>query len=140
MPDVIRKINQLLESNDEFCRRIERSIEEIREEVRDLGDIVRNQAHNTQNENYEVNEVEEVIKLPVLEAVSRPNIPLIKPSPVNTHRYGKEENHRVMAYIAETMDLDYQEGDTEENNMYRKTSVKEILKKCKLIRPLISVK
>lgn len=52
--DVIRKINQLLESNDEFCRRIERSIEEIREEVRDLGNIVRNQAQNTQNENRKI--------------------------------------------------------------------------------------
>lgn len=73
--------------------------------------------------------MEEVIQLPILDTASSPNIPLVKPNPVNTYRYGKEENHRVMAYIAETMDLNYQEDDTEENNMYRKTSVKEILRK-----------
>lgn len=52
--DVVRKINQLLESNNEFCQRIQNSIEEIREEVRDLGAIVRSQAHNTQNENRKI--------------------------------------------------------------------------------------
>lgn len=53
----------------------------------------------------------------------------MKSTPNSTHLYGKEEHHRIMAFVAETMGLLYNENDTEQNNDFRIESIKQIMKR-----------
>lgn len=40
--NVVRKINELLEKNEQFCQRIERRMDQMTEEIGELSTIVRN--------------------------------------------------------------------------------------------------
>ncbi|KAG1438647.1 hypothetical protein G6F56_012573 [Rhizopus delemar] len=102
-------------------------MDQMTEEIGELSKIVRNL--NKNNVTNETIEVEQAIQLPALNEPIRQDINLVKSTPNSTHLYGKEEHRRIMAFVAETMGLLYNENDTEQNNDFRIESIKQKMKR-----------
>ncbi|CAO3702067.1 unnamed protein product [Rhizopus stolonifer] len=111
--DIIYKLNELIQTSQDFHQEIQHDIDNIRHEIDRLNTAIRNLAGNNNDTT-------------VSQAESHELITAVEPQ-VSTRAYGDGERPRLLGFIRETMDLVEQRDNSELAKLRKRESASKIL-------------